>query len=687
MQKHITHIFLCIAIVVTAAGLFGCNRQQTAIEAEPTEAVAEPTKGIVTPEPSPTAAPTQEITPSPTPEPTEAPTPTEQPEPEIPLSMRLGELPDSVRKVFETEGEFVYIETDYEFASLSNGAKYTIESFQPYISEANEHPEEFTTAPESYAIIDLDRDGKNEIVCLISNVMHGLAEYLILSDVNGKAYGYVMVYRGFVPLLLDGSAWGSSGASVGEMYRFTAFTADGYETETLAREDDPYYEIAGSEVSAEQFHDFCIETFTPDSIVRWWPCDSDYCLLDHQAATFPGLLSNLGISSKKHLQSYDYICENGEIISGKLFNTASYYLDGYLGELALKRADLPLDAGESAVLIFKNGEKEYRIRLSDKYLIVYDKDSYDAAPIAVYSYSADAPDMAELRQLLFREEQTVEYLKNTRTAIPAVSDALLKTNTLYSVDLDSDGTDEELYVAFFGSVWNWSWGMAPDIVYDGEYASGEYIYVNKELQYFRKYAEMPLSELFGLTSFEPDGRKYIITYDDGPSDDPCSMLYMFKNGKIEEAGEVYDCLFKREEKSLTYTGLDPEKVKKDSVQYSSIYCLIQMWNEKGTCGFDPDGHLVRTEVVHTPVVEEAFDLLYPVNASENPDGTGVAARIEAGKIFMDATDGVKMVHIKAVNGSAEGWIDVENPEMNLDEEYRGKNISGHSLFSGYFAAG
>ena len=174
MQKHITHIFLCIAIVVTAAGLFGCNRQQTAIEAEPTEAVAEPTKGIVTPEPSPTAAPTQEITPSPTPEPTEAPTPTEQPEPEIPLSMRLGELPDSVRKVFETEGEFVYIETDYEFASLSNGAKYTIESFQPYISEANEHPEEFTTAPESYAIIDLDRDGKNEIVCLISNVMHGL---------------------------------------------------------------------------------------------------------------------------------------------------------------------------------------------------------------------------------------------------------------------------------------------------------------------------------------------------------------------------------------------------------------------------------------------------------------------------------------------------------------------------------
>ena len=110
MQKHITHIMLCIAVIVTAAGLFGCNKRQTAIEPEPTEAVAEPTKETATPEPSPTAAPTQEITPSPAPEPTEAPTPTEQPEPEIPeipLSMRLGELPDSVRKVFETEGGFV----------------------------------------------------------------------------------------------------------------------------------------------------------------------------------------------------------------------------------------------------------------------------------------------------------------------------------------------------------------------------------------------------------------------------------------------------------------------------------------------------------------------------------------------------------------------------------------------------
>ena len=123
---------------------------------------------------------------------------------------------------------------------------------------------------ESFTIIDLDRDGKNESVCLLTSAMHGLSDYLILSDVGDKAYGYVMVYRGFVPLMADGCAWGSSGATVGELYRFTEFTADGYETETLVREDDPYYEIAGTPVSAELFSAYMKETALMDNVL-WVP--------------------------------------------------------------------------------------------------------------------------------------------------------------------------------------------------------------------------------------------------------------------------------------------------------------------------------------------------------------------------------------------------------------------------------
>ncbi len=263
--------------------VFERHEDPNAIAVLPTDVENDPTKPSTTPEPEPTAEPmpTKEITPEPTAEPTveptTEPTPTEQPRPEIldiPLSKRLAEQPDSIRKVFESEGKFVYVETDYTNYSLTSGAQYTIESFQPYISESSEHPEEYTAVMEAFTIIDLDHDGKNEIVCLISSVMHGLAQYLILSDVDGRAYGYLMVYRGFVPLMADGRAWGSGGATSGRLYRFIAFTADGYETETLVKEDDPYYEIAGSQVSRELFHDFCIETFTTDSMVLWIPCDT-----------------------------------------------------------------------------------------------------------------------------------------------------------------------------------------------------------------------------------------------------------------------------------------------------------------------------------------------------------------------------------------------------------------------------
>ena len=72
---------------------------------------------------------------------------------------------------------------------------------------------------------------------------------------------------------------------------------------------------------------------------------------------------------------------------------------------------------------------------------------------------------------------------------------------------------------------------------------------------------------------------------------------------------------------------------------------------------------------------------------KNSDGTGERTRIEAGKIFMDDTDGEKMVHIVVQDGSAEGWIDVEDPQKNLTEENTEKDLSGYDLFHGSFVAG
>ena len=413
-----------------------------------------------------------------------------------------------------------------------------------------------------------------------------------------------------------------------------------------------------------------------------------------ESTTFAGLLVELGVSLDRDISSYEYVCENATVITGELFNTAPFFLEGYLKNLSLRKGDSSEDLGEAVILVFKKGEKAYRVRLSEEKLAVYDKADHMSAPIAVYSLPADSLSLAELRLLLFRQEQTESYLENTYTAIPASSDTLLKTNSLYSIDLDGDGEDDKLYVAYFGRRWNWNWGTAPDIVFDGEYPSGEYIYVNGELKYFRKFAESPESEVFGLTSFGQTGAQYVITYDNGYSNDPSSYFYLLRNGEAVIAGEVPDCLFKREEIETTdgnvimvYSDFDRDKVFTDSVRFESMFGIIQMWNMKGIYTIDKDGRLILESAVFSAVDDTPFDLLYPVYVYENPDGTGKSTMIEPGKILMDDTDGEKMVHIKTVDGTAAGWINAENPEDNLCEENKGQNLSGYDLFDGYYAAG
>ncbi len=246
----------------------------------------------VTPTNTSTSAVDFTTTNTPTLKPTKTPTPTELPQTEVsdlPLTERFGELPESVAKIFRENGKFVYADDNeyYLRDSLVRGAEYTIESFQPYIMEQTEHPEEWTAVLDSFTIIDLDRDGKNEVVCYIKSVMHLQADYLILSDVDGKAYGYIVAYRAFNPLLADGRVWSSGGAASSELYRFNEFTADGYVTETLAKSDmiyydtadgyggsEPYFELAGSRATQEQVSIFCNEVRIHSSNAPWTPFDT-----------------------------------------------------------------------------------------------------------------------------------------------------------------------------------------------------------------------------------------------------------------------------------------------------------------------------------------------------------------------------------------------------------------------------
>ena len=66
---------------------------------------------------------------------------------------------------------------------------------------------------------------------------------------------------------------------------------------------------------------------------------------------FAGLFNEIGINVIRNLASYDYICEDNAVISGNLFNTAVYFLEGYLSKAALTKAELPESDSEAAVLI------------------------------------------------------------------------------------------------------------------------------------------------------------------------------------------------------------------------------------------------------------------------------------------------------------------------------------------------
>jgi hypothetical protein len=275
MKNNTLIVLIMLVLMLT---IVACGQKLTDVEVTPTN--------------TSTSAVDFTTTNTPTLKPTKTPTPTELPQTEVsdlPLTERFGELPESVAKIFRENGKFVYADDNeyYLRDSLVRGAEYTIESFQPYISEQTEHPEEWTAVLDSFTIIDLDRDGKNEVVCYIKSVMHLQADYLILSDVDGKACGYIVPYRGFNPLLADGRVWSSGGAASSELYRFNEFTADGYVTETLAKSDmiyydtadgyggsEPYFELAGSRATQEQVSIFCNEVCIHSSNAPWTPFDS-----------------------------------------------------------------------------------------------------------------------------------------------------------------------------------------------------------------------------------------------------------------------------------------------------------------------------------------------------------------------------------------------------------------------------
>ena len=126
-----------------------------------------------------------------------------------------------------------------------------------------------------FTVLDMDGDGVPEVVLELS--VGGVPEfYEVLHDMDGKVYGYLVVYRGLEALKADGTFGFSSGAADNGWGRMS-FGPDGYTTDMVGYSESSQdgdnvtiaYFINDEAVTAESFDAFANEQSVKDDAV-WY---------------------------------------------------------------------------------------------------------------------------------------------------------------------------------------------------------------------------------------------------------------------------------------------------------------------------------------------------------------------------------------------------------------------------------
>lgn len=140
---------------------------------------------------------------------------------------------------------------DLYFKVLNNEVEYINENNKnTKFSEYMDRYEGTSNPCIKYAIFDFDSDSKNEIIVFIEAYSDGF--YLILNNEDNTIYGFEDVYRGMTSIKTDGSYSASGGANLGGVLKCT-FEKNKRITQSLAEMDMDKYQIAGEDVTEEEF--------------------------------------------------------------------------------------------------------------------------------------------------------------------------------------------------------------------------------------------------------------------------------------------------------------------------------------------------------------------------------------------------------------------------------------------------
>ena len=111
----------------------------------------------------------------------------------------------------------------------------------------------------SFAVVDMNGDGEDEVVLQVTDVANDMGGYLFLHQESGTVYGFQSGYRTFWQLKTDGTFQYSAPAGQEEGIASVQFSGTGYTFEKLMYGTGEHYEfnsftVDGQSVSQEKYH-------------------------------------------------------------------------------------------------------------------------------------------------------------------------------------------------------------------------------------------------------------------------------------------------------------------------------------------------------------------------------------------------------------------------------------------------
>lgn len=289
------------------------------------------------------------------------------------------------------------------------------------------------------------------------------------------------------------------------------------------------------------------------------------------------------------------------------------------------------------------------------------------------------PDYGDIRRIFFQEKQYETYVRECEYTARITEPGVYPSNTGYLIDLDGDGVDEKLYVAYCGlGAWaepakSWIENTNTSRGYNGSYSgytSNALIYVNGELKNTYYVGTPEVINCFAVTDIDSTDGKFEILIDQTDNVVDNYRMYVYNKGKLIQYeftwGFRYRLSVNEEVASYIRT-----QIPGDGYIYATKRLHIldgQFWDdcvwkleEDGSISeitdmFYPWETLKKNNIADD---EHKLKMEYPVMAHKEMNIDSERVRIEPGLVIPDMTDGYLWLHIVSEDGSAAGWICID----------------------------